>query len=165
MSPECQFSDAGRRPVLTLSCSLLDPSCSGSGIVNRLDYLLEDAEVDVQEGQAARLEKLAGFQLQMILHAFKCESACLIMSARWKKSLTPSSPVSEASRVFDMLYSRRGRRAGRHAGSPVQGSSEQRLDSRPEDRSSADMAAQRTTGGDRWRQGCVPLEDALSNES
>lgn len=54
--------------------SLLDPSCSGSGIVNRLDYLLEDAEVDVQQGQAARLEKLAGFQLQMILHAFKCES-------------------------------------------------------------------------------------------
>ncbi|EEB87810.1 hypothetical protein MPER_14687, partial [Moniliophthora perniciosa FA553] len=49
---------------------LLDPSCSGSGIVNRLDYLLE------QEGESdkeleSRLQKLAGFQLLMIKHAMK----------------------------------------------------------------------------------------------
>lgn len=49
---------------------LLDPSCSGSGIVNRLDYLVDAEE---EAGDEGRLEKLAGFQLQMIQHAFKCE--------------------------------------------------------------------------------------------
>lgn len=47
---------------------LLDPSCSGSGIVNRLDYLLED-EIEVVEED--RLNKLAAFQLMMIRHAMK----------------------------------------------------------------------------------------------
>lgn len=47
---------------------LLDPSCSGSGIVNRLDYLLED-EIEVVE--ETRLNKLAAFQLMMIKHAMK----------------------------------------------------------------------------------------------
>ncbi|WVQ81871.1 hypothetical protein IAT38_003998 [Cryptococcus sp. DSM 104549] len=53
---------------------LLDPSCSGSGIVNRLDYLVDD-DVEESDSKAERLEKLAGFQLQMILHAFKFPSA------------------------------------------------------------------------------------------
>ena len=53
--------------------SLLDPSCSGSGIVNRLDYLLAEQETqDETDAKAERLEKLASFQLQMIQHAFKC---------------------------------------------------------------------------------------------
>ncbi|KAG1747086.1 S-adenosyl-L-methionine-dependent methyltransferase [Suillus paluster] len=47
---------------------LLDPSCSGSGIVNRLDYLLED-EVEVVDED--RLNKLAAFQLMIIKHAMK----------------------------------------------------------------------------------------------
>lgn len=47
---------------------LLDPSCSGSGIVNRLDYLLED-EIEVVEED--RLNKLAAFQLMMVKHAMK----------------------------------------------------------------------------------------------
>lgn len=51
---------------------LLDPSCSGSGIVNRLDYLLaEEENDDTQEG---RLEKLSIFQLSMIKHAMKFPS-------------------------------------------------------------------------------------------
>ncbi|KAI6025115.1 hypothetical protein PISMIDRAFT_90082 [Pisolithus microcarpus 441] len=49
---------------------LLDPSCSGSGIVNRLDHSLE-AEDDNAEGLENRLNKLAGFQLMMIKHAMK----------------------------------------------------------------------------------------------
>ncbi|KAH7884674.1 S-adenosyl-L-methionine-dependent methyltransferase [Phlebopus sp. FC_14] len=49
---------------------LLDPSCSGSGIVNRLDYLLE-TENEESEGQEKRLNKLATFQLSMIRHAMK----------------------------------------------------------------------------------------------
>ncbi|KAI5998737.1 S-adenosyl-L-methionine-dependent methyltransferase [Pisolithus albus] len=49
---------------------LLDPSCSGSGIVNRLDHLLE-TEDDNAEGLDNRLNKLASFQLMMIKHAMK----------------------------------------------------------------------------------------------
>ncbi|KAH8831525.1 S-adenosyl-L-methionine-dependent methyltransferase [Flagelloscypha sp. PMI_526] len=49
---------------------LLDPSCSGSGIVNRLDYLLDSKEQDEDEDQAQdRLHKLASFQLGIIRHA------------------------------------------------------------------------------------------------
>ncbi|KAI1797292.1 S-adenosyl-L-methionine-dependent methyltransferase [Ganoderma leucocontextum] len=44
---------------------LLDPSCSGSGIVNRMDYLLDNEE----ESDGERLNKLAAFQLKMIRHA------------------------------------------------------------------------------------------------
>ncbi|KAF7312122.1 SAM-MT-RSMB-NOP domain-containing protein [Mycena indigotica] len=49
---------------------LLDPSCSGSGIVNRLDYLLETEE-DNPDMEEDRLRKLASFQLTMIKHAMK----------------------------------------------------------------------------------------------
>ncbi len=60
---------------------LLDPSCSGSGIVNRLDFLKEDDDVDELEDTVAaetgetklqrRLRQLGEFQLLMIRHAFK----------------------------------------------------------------------------------------------
>ncbi|KAF9223465.1 S-adenosyl-L-methionine-dependent methyltransferase [Gyrodon lividus] len=46
---------------------LLDPSCSGSGIVNRLDHLLGTENKEQEE----RLNKLATFQLMMIKHAMK----------------------------------------------------------------------------------------------
>ncbi|KAI0701330.1 S-adenosyl-L-methionine-dependent methyltransferase [Cytidiella melzeri] len=52
---------------------LLDPSCSGSGIVNRLDHLLE-AESEEAEEEEERLRKLALFQLMMIKHAMKFPS-------------------------------------------------------------------------------------------
>lgn len=67
--------------------SLLDPSCSGSGIVNRLDYLVEPgefiylskvfsqtwvAEQEADSAQDDRLNKLAAFQLMIIKHAMKC---------------------------------------------------------------------------------------------
>lgn len=65
---------------------LLDPSCSGSGIVNRLDYLtshddeqdnLEQVVPDVDRpGQAlaSRLASLASLQQRMIKHAMKFPS-------------------------------------------------------------------------------------------
>ncbi|EKM58071.1 uncharacterized protein PHACADRAFT_139688 [Phanerochaete carnosa HHB-10118-sp] len=72
---------------------LLDPSCSGSGIVNRLDYLLESGlhsypqwsctppctltnliEAENPEENEERLQKLASFQLLMIRHAMKFPS-------------------------------------------------------------------------------------------
>ncbi|CAK4610430.1 hypothetical protein LEN26_006423 [Aphanomyces euteiches] len=61
---------------------LLDPSCSGSGMTNRLDHLLEiaaiqqdeiaehDDQVESNDPHAARLESLADFQLQALLKAF-----------------------------------------------------------------------------------------------
>lgn len=63
----------------TVQYMLLDPSCSGSGIVNRLDYLsgkddeqdnLEDVD-PVEKGNAltARLANLAALQERMIRHA------------------------------------------------------------------------------------------------
>lgn len=52
---------------------LLDPSCSGSGIVNRLDHLV-DSEDEPEGEQELRLNKLAAFQLLMIKHAMKFPS-------------------------------------------------------------------------------------------
>ncbi|KAH9945315.1 S-adenosyl-L-methionine-dependent methyltransferase [Epithele typhae] len=51
---------------------LLDPSCSGSGIVNRMDHLLDNEEEG--DGNYERLNKLAAFQLKMIRHAMKFPS-------------------------------------------------------------------------------------------
>ncbi|KAG7451071.1 S-adenosyl-L-methionine-dependent methyltransferase [Guyanagaster necrorhizus] len=59
--------DAAYRKVTHI---LLDPSCSGSGIVNRLDHLLETEEESKSE-KDERLTKLAAFQLVMIKHAMK----------------------------------------------------------------------------------------------
>jgi len=50
---------------------LLDPSCSGSGIVNRLDYLLEPTENQEQDSRIERLQKLSEFQLSILQHAMK----------------------------------------------------------------------------------------------
>ncbi|KXN91668.1 Putative methyltransferase C2C4.06c [Leucoagaricus sp. SymC.cos] len=49
---------------------LLDPSCSGTGIVNRLDHLLYTENETEDIGQD-RLNKLAAFQLKMIKHAMR----------------------------------------------------------------------------------------------
>ncbi|EPX70822.1 rRNA methyltransferase [Schizosaccharomyces octosporus yFS286] len=49
---------------------LLDPSCSGSGIVSRQDFLLEDSEQDVVE-DVNRLENLCSFQSTILKHALQ----------------------------------------------------------------------------------------------
>lgn len=46
---------------------MVDPSCSGSGIVSRLDSLLNTSGFT-----SARKEKLAKFQKQILLHALSC---------------------------------------------------------------------------------------------
>lgn len=46
---------------------LLDPSCSGSGIVHRLD----DSKYDSEETNEERLDKLSRLQLKMLLHAMQ----------------------------------------------------------------------------------------------
>lgn len=105
-------------PPGTMGISLLDPSCSGSGIINRLDHLTEqgmsadpphsfffppighddkDKEDEDDFSKLERLEKLASFQLMMIKHAMKCE-------CRGPPSLGPLSfPSRELrSRVIPM---------------------------------------------------------------
>lgn len=60
---------------------LLDPSCSGSGIVNRLDYLTNSPAPSIQEHDLpapedrSRLDSLAKFQLALLLHAMKFPKA------------------------------------------------------------------------------------------
>lgn len=56
---------------------LLDPSCSGSGIVNRLDYLTE--EDNTKNSSESRLAALSSFQKSMILHAVKFPSVARIV--------------------------------------------------------------------------------------
>lgn len=46
---------------------LLDPSCSGSGIVNRMDALV-DQQIELDPD---RLKSLSDFQISMIQHAMK----------------------------------------------------------------------------------------------
>jgi len=46
---------------------MVDPSCSGSGIVSRLDSLLNTSGFT-----SARKEKLAKFQKQILLYALSC---------------------------------------------------------------------------------------------
>jgi len=57
---------------------LLDPSCSGSGIVGRFDELVDQMHYSSEQADATddatakdRLQSLADFQLSVIQHAFK----------------------------------------------------------------------------------------------
>jgi len=75
---------------------LLDPSCSGSGIVNRLDHLLEN-ESEATEDRESRLNKLAGFQLMMIKHAMKFPSAQRIVYSTCSIHATENEHVVKAA--------------------------------------------------------------------
>ncbi|KAG6909943.1 hypothetical protein DXG01_014212 [Tephrocybe rancida] len=63
---------------------LLDPSCSGSGIVNRLDHLLE-TEIEEEGDQEDRLKRLASFQVMMVKHAMRCMSPLFITIVRVRR--------------------------------------------------------------------------------
>lgn len=77
-------TDPTEAPWNEITHMLLDPSCSGSGIVGRLDWLTakvgpssEEQEVETEEdagqdNQASRLQKLSDVQVRMIEHAFQC---------------------------------------------------------------------------------------------
>ncbi|GAA5809103.1 hypothetical protein MFLAVUS_002507 [Mucor flavus] len=61
---------------------LLDPSCSGSGIISRLDHLVDDDDEKKKNGKDAdgktqkeRLQNLADFQISIIEHALKFPKA------------------------------------------------------------------------------------------
>ncbi|KAI8078076.1 williams-Beuren syndrome critical region protein 20 copy A [Gilbertella persicaria] len=51
---------------------LLDPSCSGSGIISRLDHLVDDEDENANgQTQEERLKNLSEFQISIIEHAMK----------------------------------------------------------------------------------------------
>ncbi|KAJ7671620.1 S-adenosyl-L-methionine-dependent methyltransferase [Mycena polygramma] len=78
---------------------LLDPSCSGSGIVNRLDHLLETEEN--QEEQEDRLNKLASFQLMMIRHAMKFPKVSRVVYSTCSVHATENERVVRAALLSD----------------------------------------------------------------
>jgi putative methyltransferase len=56
---------------LNVEYILLDPSCSGSGIVGRMDHLVQDiSEEENLDTKEDRIDSLAEFQKQALLHAF-----------------------------------------------------------------------------------------------
>lgn len=64
---ECKsFLETAKEDYQDVEYILLDPSCSGSGIVNRLDHLVDEGD---SSGNKDRLQSLADFQLQCLLHA------------------------------------------------------------------------------------------------
>ena len=94
---------------------LLDPSCSGSGIVNRLDYLVPTAAKDGESGvgeeeeeeggeEQERLDKLAGFQTLMIRHAMKCKHHLNVTSS-FLLTHCQRSPSNTTDLILDLLGS------------------------------------------------------------
>lgn len=84
VSPKlCDFMKQEPQSYSAVTHMLLDPSCSGSGILGRLDYLNDEQSVTAAEGEtdgaassvatttalSERLKGLASFQLSMIEHA------------------------------------------------------------------------------------------------
>ncbi|KAJ2995071.1 putative 28S rRNA (cytosine-C(5))-methyltransferase [Globomyces sp. JEL0801] len=59
--------------ILQVEYMLLDPSCSGSGIVGRMDHLVQDIVPEESNAESAedRVKSLAEFQKEILLHAFK----------------------------------------------------------------------------------------------
>ncbi|KAG8934770.1 hypothetical protein FRC01_000451 [Tulasnella sp. 417] len=83
---------------------LLDPSCSGSGIVGRLDHLVENrADHDGSENEE-RLKKLSTFQRQIIEHAMQFPSVAKIVY-----STCSIHPEENEHVVRDALAASRGR--------------------------------------------------------
>lgn len=64
------FLDANPKDYSNVEYILLDPSCSGSGIVGRMDHLVQDFEENEAEDTQERVNSLAEFQKQVLLHAF-----------------------------------------------------------------------------------------------
>ena len=76
ITAKCQnFLQVNPKDYSDVEYVLLDPSCSGSGIVGRLDDLLKPLEEEEEDSEeipkSKRLESLAEFQKNAIRHAFK----------------------------------------------------------------------------------------------
>lgn len=69
---KCDFTKQDPNDFADVTHMLVDPSCSGSGILSRLDYLTaeEDEENASDVKMQERLNGLSAFQLSMLEHAF-----------------------------------------------------------------------------------------------
>lgn len=73
---------------------LLDPSCSGSGIVGRMDHLLKDVHENEDFDEVAdRLTALSDFQKSAILHAMKFPSVKKIVYSTCSKYIQENEDV------------------------------------------------------------------------
>ena len=69
---QCDFTKQGGDDYADVTHMLLDPSCSGSGILSRLDYLSNEQDTDQQnkeDKEQGRLRGLSLFQSSMVDHA------------------------------------------------------------------------------------------------
>ncbi|KAJ1343800.1 hypothetical protein BSLG_001611 [Batrachochytrium salamandrivorans] len=78
---------------------LLDPSCSGSGIVGRMDHLLKsskEAALEISEHDTSldeRTNALSDFQKEVILHAFKFPNAKRVVYSTCSRHQTENEDV------------------------------------------------------------------------
>ena len=76
------FLDTNPQDYANVSGILLDPSCSGSGIINRLDQLIDVKDEGPEKTD--RLARLSSFQVQMVEHAMTCRYSILkLLSCIW----------------------------------------------------------------------------------
>merc|ERR1712180_15982 len=66
-------------PYTNAEYIVVDPSCSGSGIVSRMDDLVQDENVD----NSARLKGLAGFQTAVLSHAISFTKVKKAVNSTW----------------------------------------------------------------------------------
>ncbi|KAJ3294951.1 putative 28S rRNA (cytosine-C(5))-methyltransferase [Borealophlyctis nickersoniae] len=83
-----------------VQCILLDPSCSGSGIVGRMDHLVADEQEsetsELNETARARILSLAAFQRSAIVHAFKFPSVRKVVYSTCSKHREENEDVVKA---------------------------------------------------------------------
>lgn len=79
---QCDFTKQDVGKYSDVTHMLVDPSCSGSGILSRLDYLINEESQDNEESkekEQERLRSLSSFQSSMIDHAMHFPSLCRLV--------------------------------------------------------------------------------------
>lgn len=74
MAIQCDFLKQDVNKYSDVTHMLVDPSCSGSGILSRLDYLINEESQDNEESKEKaqeRLRALSSFQSSMLDHAMQ----------------------------------------------------------------------------------------------
>lgn len=88
-------ADPMAEPYNSVDYILLDPSCSGSGIVGRMDHLLQSESADEEEQEIidTRLESLAEFQKQALVHALSFPNVKKVVYSTCSKHIQENEGV------------------------------------------------------------------------